>query len=178
MFRAPRAGTGLVGLALAPLVHSYTVTDVGPLLPLILKNVTLNSFDRSLGKPTPNITIEELDWVVLASLPPGTARTRYCPALRVTPVTKLDSNDHDAWDLVLAVDCIYNPSLLRALVETIDAVSTVGRTWVLVVAELRQEDVFREFLNLWLKQSSGSWEITRVQGLLDVHFVVWAAQKR
>lgn len=120
--------------------------------------------------------IEELDWLALASLPSGTARGRYCPVPKATPTLELESTDHVAWDIVFAVDCIYNPSLLSALVDTIDAVSTAGRTWVLVVAELRQEDVLREFLDLWLKHS-GRWEITRVEGLLDVHFVVWAGRK-
>ena len=161
---------------LAPLVRTYTITDIRPLLPLIRKNVSLNSRDGSLGKSKSNITIEELDWLALTSLPPGTARARYCPVPRVSD-TRPESNDHGAWDLVLVVDCIYNPSLLPALVDAIDTVSTVGRTWVLVVAELRQEDVLREFLDLWLKQSSGSWEIMRVEGLLDMHFVVWAGRK-
>ncbi|KAF8552735.1 hypothetical protein OG21DRAFT_1465295 [Imleria badia] len=166
------AGTGLLGLALAPIVRTYTITDIRPLLPLIRKNVSLNSpgwRDGSLGDSKPNITIEELDWLALASLTSSTARARYCPP---------ESTDLVAWDVVFAVDCIYNPSLLPALVDTIDAVSTAGRTWVLVVAELRQEDVLREFLDLWLKQASRKWEITRVEGLLDVHFVVWAGRKR
>ena len=183
VFPASRAGTGLFGLALAPLVRTYTITDIRPLLPLIRKNVSLNSpgwHDGSLGNSTSNITIEELDWLGLTSLPSGTARARYCPVPKVTSALELGSADHApvAWDVVFVVDCIYNPSLLSALVNTIDAVSTAGRTWVLVVVELRQEDVLREFLDLWLKQASGRWEITRVEGLLDVHFVAWAGRKR
>jgi len=175
------AGTGLLGLALAPLVRAYTITDIRPLLPLIRKNISLNLpgwHDGSLSNSKSNITIEELDWLALASLPSGTARARYCPVPKVTSALELGSTDHVAWDVVFAVDCIYNPSLLSGLVNTIDAVSTAGRTWVLVVAELRQEDVLREFLDLWLKQASGRWEITRVEGLLDVHFVAWAGRKR
>jgi predicted nicotinamide N-methyase len=175
------SGTGLLGIAFAPLVRTYTVTDIGPLLPLIRKNISLNTSgwrDGSigpLGKPMSNITVEELDWSTLTSLPSGTARARYCPVPEVTSASELECDN--AWDLVLAVDCIYNPSLLPALVDTIDAVSTVGRTWVLVVAELRQEDVTREFLDLWLIQARGTWRITRVEGLLDSHFAVWAGQK-
>ena len=180
-FKVFRAGTGLLGLALAPLVHTCTITDIRPLLPLIRKNVALNSpgwHDRFLGNSKSNITIEELDWLALASLASSTARAHYCPVPKVTSALELESTDHVAWDVVFAVDCIYNPSLLPALVDTIDTVSTAGRTWVLVVAELRQEDVLREFLDLWLKQDSGRWEITRVESLLDVHFVVWAGRKR
>lgn len=119
-----------------------------------------------------------MDWLTLASLSSGTARARYCPVPKVTSAIEDESSDPVAWDLVFAIDCIYNPSLLPALVTTIDAVSTAGRTWVVVVAELRQEDVPREFLDLWLKQdSSGKWRITRLEGLLDAHFVVWVGLK-
>jgi len=179
---ASRAGTGLLGIALAPLARSYTITDIKSLLPLIQKNVSLNSpgwHDGFLDNSKSNITIEELDWLVFASLPKsGTAHARYCPVPRATSALELESADHVAWDVVFAVDCIYNPSLLPALVDVIDAISTAGRTWVLVVVELRQEDVLREFLDLWLKQASGRWEITRVEGMLDLHFVVWAGRKR
>lgn len=106
-------------------------------------------------------------------------RARYCPIPSVTSASELQSTGQGAWDVVFAIDCIYNPSLLPALVDTIDTVSTAGQTWVFVVAELRQEDVLREFLDLWLKRAtSGRWEITRVEGLLNVHFVVWAGRKR
>lgn len=181
MFPTSRAGTGLLGLALAPLLRTYTITDIRPLLPLIRKNITLNSpewHDSSLGNSKSNITIEELDWLALASLPSGTAQARYRPVPNVTSTSELEPTNHTAWDLVFAVDCIYNPSLLPALVDAIDGVSTAGRTWVFVVAELRQEDVLREFLDLWLKMASGRWEITRVEGLLGMHFVVWVGRKR
>ncbi|KAF8842382.1 hypothetical protein BDN67DRAFT_965949 [Paxillus ammoniavirescens] len=175
------SGTGLLGIIFAPLVHTYTATDIGALLPLIRKNISLNSSGwrdvsvGSLGGSKVDITVEELDWITLTSLPSGTARAHYCPVPKVT-LTSLPESDN-AWDLVLAVDCIYNPSLLPAFIDTIDAVSTTGRTWVLVAAELRQEDVIREFLDLWSKHAGGSWRITRVEGLLDLHFAVWAGQK-
>ncbi|KAG8215033.1 hypothetical protein J3R82DRAFT_8441 [Butyriboletus roseoflavus] len=175
------AGTGVLGLALSPLLRTYTITDIRPLLPLIRKNISLHSpgwHDGSLGILKSNVTIEELDWLALASLPSGAARARYCPVPKVTSASELESTNHAAWDVVFAVDCIYNPSLLPALLDVIDTVSTAGRTWVFVVAELRQEDVLREFLDLWLKTASGRWEIARVEGLLDMHFVAWAGWKR
>lgn len=36
------AGTGLLSMVLSPLVRRYTATDIGPLIPLIQKNVSLN----------------------------------------------------------------------------------------------------------------------------------------
>ena len=65
-------------------------------------------------------------------------------------------------DVVLIVDCIYHPSLLPALVSTIDYLTIAGRTTVIVVVELRAEDVIREFLQCWLdKTAEGEWELAR-----------------
>ncbi|KAL4066089.1 hypothetical protein J3A83DRAFT_4433057 [Scleroderma citrinum] len=167
------SGTGLLGVALAPLFCSFTATDIAALLPLIRKNVTLN-FDRenvSAKSPRINLSVEELDWLTLTSLTPGPSRKRYCPSPTVI------SEDNGVWDLVLAVDCIYHPSLIPPLVDTIGTVSTPGQTWVLVVVELRQEDVAREFLDLWLKHDGGNWSITRIDGLLDPNFAIWVGHK-
>ncbi|KIM62495.1 hypothetical protein SCLCIDRAFT_119592 [Scleroderma citrinum Foug A] len=165
------SGTGLLGVVLSPLFCSYTATDIAALLPLIRKNVSQN-FDRDNSgarSQKTNLSVEELDWLTLSSLSPGLPRARYCPR----PVT---SESNDAWDLVLVVDCIYHPSLLSPLVDTIGAVSTPGRTWVLVVVELRQEDVVREFLDLWLKHDVGNWSIARID-LLDENYAVWAGHR-
>lgn len=164
------SGTGLLSVVLSPLFCSYTATDIPALLPLIRKNVSLNfDWDKGVQSQRTNLSVEELDWLTLSSLSPGLPRTRYCPL----PVT---SESNDAWDLVLVVDCIYHPSLISPLVDTIGAVSTPGRTWVLVVVELRQEDVVREFLDLWLKHDVGNWSITRMD-LLDENYAVWAGHR-
>ncbi|KAI6167395.1 hypothetical protein EDD17DRAFT_1540633 [Pisolithus thermaeus] len=169
------AGTGLLGIALSPLFRAYTTTDIAALLPLIRKNMTLNPQPKYgvVGSQCMNLTVEELDWLTLASLPPGPTRTRYCPSPRVGVSSTPDKDD--IWDLILAVDCIYHPSLLRPLVDTIEALSTPGRTWAFVVVELRQEDVIREFLNLWLTLEG--WVITRTEGLLDENYAVWAGHR-
>lgn len=156
---------------LSALAKSYTTTDIAPLLPLIRKNVALNfsgwthNTKPPEGSPGSNICVEELDWETLLSLPPA-RRSRYYPK---------PAEPNAEWDLVLVVDCVYHPSLLPALVETIETVSTVGKTWVLVIVELRQEDVVREFLETWLQK--GSWRLFRVDRLLDLPYVIWASQK-
>ncbi|KAG1780798.1 putative methyltransferase-domain-containing protein [Suillus placidus] len=165
------AGTGLLSIALSACAKSYTATDIAPLLPLVRKNVALNfagwthNTRLSEGSPGSNITVEELDWETLLSLPP-TGRSRYYPK---------PPEPNAKWDLVLIVDCIYHPSLLPALVETIETVSTAGKTWALVIVELRQEDVVREFLERLLNK--GTWWLFRVDGLLDLPYVIWACQK-
>lgn len=80
--------------------------------------------------------------------------------------------DADLVDLILVVDCIYHPSLLPALVETIDYLTVSDRTAVLVVMELRASDVTREFLDLWITKSTG-WEIWRIDGVLERPYVMW-----
>ncbi|KZP30518.1 hypothetical protein FIBSPDRAFT_725793 [Athelia psychrophila] len=163
------AGTGLLSILLSPLVAQYTVTDIVPILPLIRKNLLLNfpgwhpspSPSHSSPSPSPpdkpgaNIHVEELDW---------TARPHLFSHITALPV-----------DLILAVDCIYNPALLPALVDTLDWVADSGAgTQALVVMELRQEDVVREFLALWLARG---WEVRRVEGLLGGRYVVWVGCK-
>lgn len=77
------------------------------------------------------------------------------------------------------MDCIYHPSLLPALVETIDYLTTPGVTAVLVVVELRAEDVIREFLELWLNASTkGAWEIWHVDEVMEGPYAVWVGWKK
>jgi hypothetical protein len=148
------------------LVRQYTVTDISDILPLIRKNLILNFNgwpNLKGGTPGSNVTVEELDWLHVHRTPPST-RARFFPLAT------------DPLDLILAVDCIYNPSLLPALVETIDFLATPGKTAVLVIIELRQEDVVREYLELWI--AKGGWEIWRVGGgLLGSRYAIWMGWK-
>ncbi|CAL1707444.1 unnamed protein product [Somion occarium] len=166
------AGTGLLGIALSPLVRHYTVTDIEDLMPLIRKNLSLNLPDwNSLSSPLasgPNakgtITAEPLDWLALHNCNSSIRKKLF---------------SYDPIDLLLVVDCIYHPSLLPALVQTIDHLSTPQRTAVLVVVELRAEDVVREFLELWLAASGGGvWEVFHVNGMLEEPYVVWVGWKK
>lgn len=131
-------GTGLLSILLSPLVDKYTVTDLPPLLPLLRKNLKLNGLE---GK----VVVDELDWVALSGLRPS-ARPSYFSA-QPSP------------DLVLCVDCIFNTALVPPLLETLDYVAESGKTKVLILLELRDEDVTREFLSRWLE--GGKWEIWR-----------------
>ncbi|KAL4250006.1 hypothetical protein ABKN59_005937 [Abortiporus biennis] len=162
------AGTGLLGVVLGRLVRQYTATDIDPLIPLIRKNLSLNipgwvdPSQQQVGPCTRSVTAEPLDWVVLHQHAPSRK-----PIYSFEPV-----------DLLLVVDCIYHPSLLPSLVHTIDYLTTPGRTAVLVLVELRAEDVIREFLERWLKISSeGSWEIWHVNGGVEGPYAMWLGWK-
>lgn len=154
------AGTGLLSMALSTWVKNYTVTDIREILPLLAKNISLNYADST---DTTNISVAELDWLSLHAT----------PAKQRSRVFQLP-----AVDLVFVVDCIYHPSLMPALVDTIDYVSTPGRTTVMVVVELRDEDAVRVFLELWLR--TPGWEIWRIgrSNGLPRPYVIWDANTR
>jgi hypothetical protein len=159
------AGTGLLAIALSPLVRRYTVTDISDLLPLLRKNMALN-FDGWPNclplTPGSNVLVEELDWVLLHS----TSLPHRCRVF-----------NSEAIDILLLVDCIYHPFLLPALVDTIHYLATPNRTVVLVVVELRADDVIREFLQLWLGKPG--WEVWRISdGLLPRPYVMWLGSRR
>lgn len=168
-----RAGTGLLGVVLSRFVRHYTVTDVEELVPLIRKNIAQNlSVSRtpppklrhpSTPSPSSNVTADALDWVAFHDASEH-ARSKLVPA--------------EPADLVLVVDCIYHPSLLPALLTTIDYLTVPGRTAIVVVVELRAEDVVREFLQEWLeKVEVADWEIWSICGLLDSTYAVWVGWK-
>ncbi|TFY63723.1 hypothetical protein EVJ58_g3090 [Rhodofomes roseus] len=177
------AGTGLLGIALSPIVARYTLTDIDALIPLIQKNLAHNRSLPSLSRNTvgkrrsahgaggsapkdeehASISIEALDWEALRHASPALRRSSF---------------QYPAIDVLLVVDCIYHPSLLPALLSTIDYLTTPGVTSVLVVVELRAEDVVREFLAGWLRlESDGIWQVWSVPEVLDGPYAVWVGWK-
>ncbi|KZT04576.1 uncharacterized protein LAESUDRAFT_657570 [Laetiporus sulphureus 93-53] len=174
-------GTGLLAIVLSRIVARYTATDIEALVPLIRKNLTLNR-PKLPPSPSPkhrrvhsrgdtahsdllaNVIVEALDWEMLHRASAHARRSLY----KFPPI-----------DILLVVDCIYHPSLLPALLSTIDHLTTPELTAVLVVTELRAEDVVREFLERWLALSpEGAWKVFRVDGILDRPYVIWIGWKR
>jgi hypothetical protein len=148
LYSLNRAGTGLLALALSPLVRRYTATDIPALLPLLRKNVL------SVPPTTTNTaTVTALDWTL--------------PALRQIDVRA------DPPDLLLVVDCIYHPTLVRPLLATMTALAVPRRTLALVVAELRAEDVLRDFLESWIELGWRMWSVG--EGLLGARWGMWVA---
>ena len=155
-------------------MRQYTITDIEDLVPLIRKNVARNlpvspvaphrSKHSPPPSPTPNVATMTLDWVQLHNAP-ASLRTKLAPS--------------DSADIVLVVDCIYHPSLLPALLTTIDYLTVPNKTAIVVVVELRAEDVIREFLQGWLDKSSsqGEWEIWSIGDLLEGPYAVWVGWK-
>ncbi|KAH8990700.1 putative methyltransferase-domain-containing protein [Lactarius hatsudake] len=136
------AGTGLLALALSPFVRKYTATDIPALVPLLRKNVLSAS-----------VTVTALDWTL--------------PALR-----QVDMGSTDTLDVLLVVDCVYHPALIRPLLTTLTALATPQRTVAVVVVELRAEDVLREFLQEWIALGWRVWSVG--EDLLGARWGMWA----
>ena len=152
-----RSGTGLLSILFSPLVGRYTVTDIPELIPLIKKNISTNIRSTS----TSNIVAQDLDWTALQS---------------ASPAVRAKAFSFDDIDILLVVDCVYHPSLVGPLVDTIHHLTTPGRTTVVVVVELRAEDVVREFLETWLR-SDARWQIWSVgEQRLDSAYALWVGR--
>jgi hypothetical protein len=159
--RRSRSGTGLLAVALSPLCRKYIATDIPELVPLISKNIELNHERSSAAQVT---AAESLDWTIVHDTPPAKwYKLRLLPGFpghrAGGPAAEAGPGEDDV-DLVLVTDCIYHPSLVPPLVSTLEYLGTRGGRLaadasghagpdVLVVAELRAEDVVREFLECW-----------------------------
>jgi hypothetical protein len=99
------------------------------------------------------ITVAALDWVL--------------PTQRQTDI------DGDPPDVLLVVDCIYHPTLVRPLLSTMTALAAPRHTTAIVVAELRAEDVLREFLEGWIALGWSVWSVA--EGLLGPRWGMWVA---
>ncbi|KAF8327749.1 uncharacterized protein EI90DRAFT_3066882 [Cantharellus anzutake] len=176
------SGIGLLGCLFAPLVKHYIVTDLPEMLPLIQKNMDENVTKTDSNPPqtrahrsknrqsldaqvpsAPNYSIAALDWTdVATSAPSSTARKLVRTSVLGSPSEHID--------LIIAVDTLYNTSLVSPFLATLEEFangpSTKAEggvresTAVLVVCELRDEDVIRVFLEGWL--SLGGWKVWRV----------------
>jgi protein N-lysine methyltransferase METTL21D len=168
-------GTGLLSLIIGSRVKSYTCTDLPELIPLINKNIFLNR-DLVPGHEE-RLLVEALDWKDVENCPQALRRRLLSHIYRNCPQ---DVEGNTGFDLVLAVDCIYNPSLVPPLLATIDHFAISNQSVIMIVMELRDESVVREFLTQWLAMTG--WEIRQVgndnhSSLLDERFVVWVGRK-
>ncbi|XP_006462152.1 hypothetical protein AGABI2DRAFT_206407 [Agaricus bisporus var. bisporus H97] len=171
------AGTGILSILLSPLCHRYTVTDIEELVPLIQKNVELN-VPKGSGLSS-NIQVLPLDWVALKNTPPARRHLLLPYSLQENVAEEQTATPVD---ILLIVDCIYHPSLLPPLIETINHLTRPNKkTIVMVVVELRSDQVVREFLELWIdsgNQSSMKWKIYRCPlGIIAGPYVVWIGWK-
>lgn len=150
---------GIVPVMLAPLVNRYIATDQAYALKLLQENVTANRIPlvgsraqktprRVKVEPASNIHVAGLDWETddVASF--------------------LGSHSiGEGVDLVVACDCVYNYALIEPFVQCCADICKVRReqdvaeqTIVLVAQQLRQPDVFEEWMEAFHKKFR-SWRV-------------------
>jgi predicted nicotinamide N-methyase len=162
------AGTGIIPAAV--LSHqemeargvSWTATDQYSMMNLLEKNLSQSG---AIAK--------ELDWSQASQV------YRFgAPSAKVNFLSAFKATDDAQFDLILATDCIFNPSLFPAFLDTLTLFATPRMTGVLVVCELRQSDMLHDFISAWLTHK-GRWSIctleaTKVLGpRLSRGSVVW-----
>ena len=82
----------------------------------------------------------------------------------------------DPPDMLLVVDCIYHQMLLRPLLTTMTALAAPRHTIAFVVAELRAEDMLRDFLEGWIELGIVGLRVWSVaEGLLGPRWGMWVA---
>lgn len=133
--------SGIIALALSPLVGSYTLTDQSYVFKLLRQNLDGNKSISSSSRPRKsgskskkhekdiqrNIQLQSLDWQTdsAASLP-------------------------GSYDLIIACDCIYNDALITPLVSTlVDAAKLRNdgdKTIVIIGQQRRSSEVFEDWL--------------------------------
>ncbi|CZR62531.1 uncharacterized protein PAC_12428 [Phialocephala subalpina] len=162
--------SGIIGLALGPLVGSYTLTDQDYVSKLLNQNLEENRQEthssgsrgrKSNVKPrrgaakeeptsgTGNILHKTLDW----------------EADEVTP--SLTGGEKRSFDVVIACDCIYNDALINPLVQTsidacklriVDEMGSESPTICIVAQQLRSAEVFEG----WLKAFYEKFRVWRI----------------
>ena len=116
-------GTGLLAILLSPLCRSYTASDLLVNLQLCTRNLQLNSINTEEGEGS-RVSMEEIDWFDMSA------------------ERKCDTDNQEGYDLILAVDCVFNEALAGPLVNTLTRYCRTGSgTIALVVVELRSSDV-------------------------------------
>lgn len=160
--------SGLVGLALSPLVSRYTLTDQTYVARLVEKNLQENLVPQR--KPSSQKRKGKL------SSTANPVKLRFAPLdWELDEVTNslTGSPDVSSFDAVIACDCIYNDTLIEPLVQTCaDACGlrqrsqepgaqgdeAVTPTICIVAQQLRDPEIFEG----WIKEFSRHFRVWRV----------------
>ncbi|KAI7957713.1 hypothetical protein MJO29_005930 [Puccinia striiformis f. sp. tritici] len=174
---------------------SWNVSDQFDLLAIIARNLAHSRIAFSTGlpsreQPRARHTVEEVDWMEVEK---QWLREHANPRPNNEQAKGLSR-----YDLILAVDCLYNESLILPLLRTIDHFASIQApshpssdvpthpTLVLVVSELRSSEVVEAFVRHWLALGP-TWSIFRLPAaylrsdlnlnIAKSHYVVWCGWK-
>jgi hypothetical protein len=159
------SGTGILPLLL--LAHPYLAkpdlglkwlaTDQPSMLSLLQKNLALSSAH-----------VAALDWVEASMVYHSNSESIKLSFLRnlMEPFGGSKNQDAKIADLIIATDCIFNPSLFGPFVDTLNLCSAPQKTIVMVVCELREPEAMTEFLQSWLNvgKRGEQWSIHALEG--------------
>ncbi|WWD08174.1 hypothetical protein V865_006285 [Kwoniella europaea PYCC6329] len=111
----------------------------------------------------PKVNLEEIDWIAISQ-----ERKSHPERWPSSP-----TQEKAEYDLILAVDCIYNEYLVQPLIDALAKYCKKGKgegNVVWVVVELRSSDVLTLFLEKWLTDPSGPWTIVRLSEKMMGHW--------
>lgn len=167
------SGTGVLSCLLAAHFRRWTCSDIGSMLPLLRKNVKRNESsaptaptslhrsgavkqgDKKKDEEEGKTEIIELDWT--------------WPSKHLKKILGASGREEEdqipRYDVVLAVDCLFNESLVQPFVKVLNCVDA---GIVVIVSELRSPEVLRYFLEHWLASAGeqgidgqSGWEVWR-----------------
>lgn len=185
----------------------WHATDQEAMLPLLQRNLIGEHHGR--GIHAMDVHVSALDWLVASRLLRQAARAAYTHGKdhfraqvmgnsQRGPSEDTSAGHADYPDLLIAVDCVFNPALFAPLIDTLDLFTLPGHTVVFVLIELRSSDATLAFLETWLRQdeedrdelnvraAKSRWQIWNVpseqlaQGGsgLDKGYAAWVAWKQ
>lgn len=162
--------SGIIGLALGPLVQHYTLTDQEYVMRLLNQNLLDNMQGTSAsarkgrkskprpqkaqatGNPSSNVTVQPLDW----------------ETDEVSSVVAGLKGGKRSFDAIIACDCIYNDALISPLVQTCADACQLRKTHredseseptvCIIAQQLRSPEVFEN----WLKAFHRVFKVWRL----------------
>jgi len=209
------AGTGSLAMLCADMFpagqacgSSWTLSDQFELLPIMVRNFARNRVPLSTApvrlppasnnpSQTTRHRVEEIDWLQVEQLWLKKNDQQRRPAVQQAPV---EAHGTQRYDLILAVDCLYNEALVLPLLRTIDYLAAPGTattrgmemeeeepgpTLVLLLTELRAPHVVRLFLHHWLALRNPTWSLFRFPfpprlshlNIAKPHYALWCGWK-
>lgn len=153
----------------------WIASDQDQIVPLLRKNV------EGLSKGNMVASASGIDWLEASQIyRKGFSSSMQSYLKDVLHTWSTDEQSIERPDIIFATDCIFNPHLFDAFLDTLSLFTQPDKTLVFVVCELRQADMMQDFLQAWLDHP-GSWSIHTIESsdVLGPHLskgsVVWVA---
>jgi len=153
------AGTGVLPTCLlsdpgwitsvnAPL--QWIATDQYDNLPVIEKNL----FNSVKKHPHVQATACELDWLQIHNFGNDKRSQRLKSEYALRILRRFSSKDDTVEypDLIVCIDCVFNPALHSPLISTLNTFCEPRKTVILLIVQLRDVDNTRSFLGVWTEQ--------------------------